>query len=58
MTIQRMFTIICDECGIDESDSWLGHFKSRLKNDGWKFGNKDICPTCQDNDAQEQETTE
>lgn len=53
MTIERMFTVTCDECGTDESDYWIGQFKSRLKAEGWKFGKKDICPTCQDNNPEE-----
>ena len=51
MSMERMFSIICDKCGHNGEDEGLyGHYSSDVRNqaraDGWKIGNKDSCPSC------------
>lgn len=55
MSVRRMFTISCDSCDMDDSDYWLGDMKTRLRDEGWKLGKKDICPDCQDNNNNNRE---
>jgi hypothetical protein len=51
MSMTRMFWIICDECGHSgEDDGLYGHYSGDVREDakeeGWRIGNKDICPVC------------
>ena len=49
MAMIRMFSLKCDECGTGE-DEFYGQYSSdvrdKAKQDGWRIGNKDICPEC------------
>lgn len=50
MAIEKMFWITCDECGEDSHDDLYGRYSSdvrqQAKEEGWRIGNKHICPMC------------
>lgn len=49
MTMRRMFWPACDECGTeteDVCDSYASTVRERLKEDGWRVGNRLVCPSC------------
>lgn len=39
---------ICDQCGRKASYNHVGktHIKRWLREEGWSFGKKDLCPIC------------
>ena len=60
MSMQRMFTIICDQCGrTGDNDGLYGHYSNEVRQDaleyGWKRrGNKDICFSCANPEEEEE----
>lgn len=59
MSMERMFTIRCDQCGHSGDDEGLygsraGEIRQQALEDGWKRrGNKDICYSCANPDEEE-----
>ena len=49
--MERMFVVICDECGHrGDGDGlygkWSSDVREQAKSEGWRIANKDACPSC------------
>ena len=54
MSVRRIITVVCDECGEESDDSGLTNGEARMKarKDGWKRNkSRDICPDCHSADC-------